>query len=100
MTTKSTHDAIVKNVMAKSGLNADAEVYPPEALADEEPRYLRRQKPVEIRRRKFGRKSWPAYRRWLLAGASLIAGGWLVYSGTRFFLSSPRVALASGDQIE
>ena len=89
-----------QNTMAKGGMNSEAEVYPPEALADEEPRYLRRQKPVEIRRRKFGRRSWPAYRRWLLAGAGILAGGWLVYGGARFFLFSPRVALASGDQIE
>ena len=34
-------------------MNAEPEIYPPEALADEEPRYLRRQKPLEIRRRKF-----------------------------------------------
>jgi cell division protein FtsQ len=93
---------IAKNspeVLARNGMNAEPEVYPPEALADEEPRYLRRQKPVEIRRRKFGRQ-WPAYRRWLLAGAGLLAGGWLVYAGARFILFSPRVALASEDQIE
>ena len=89
-----------QDTIAKSAMNADPELYPPEALADEEPRYLRRQKPVEIRRRKFGRHNWPAYRRWLLAGASLLAGGWLIYGGTRFFLFSPRVALASEDQIE
>ena len=32
---------------------ADQERYRPELLADDEPRYLRRQKPVEIRRKKF-----------------------------------------------
>jgi cell division protein FtsQ len=88
-----------QDTIAKSAMNAEPEVYPPEALADEEPRYLRRQKPLEIRRRKFGR-NWPAYRRWLLAGAGILAGGWLVYGGARFFLFSPRVALASEDQIE
>jgi cell division protein FtsQ len=87
-------------VLAKSAMNAETEIYPPEALADEEPRYLRRQKPVEIRRRKFGRRNWPAYRRWLFAGACVLGGGWLVYAGARFFLFSPRVALASEDQIE
>ncbi len=87
-------------VLAKSAMNAETELYPPEALADEEPRYLRRQKPVEIRRRKFGRRNWPAYRRWLFAGACLLGGGWLVYVGARFFLFSPRIALASEDQIE
>ena len=80
--------------------HAEPEVYPPEALADEEPRYLRRQKPLEIRRRKFGRRNWPAYRRWLLAGPASSPGGCLAYGGVRFFLFSPRVALASEDQIE
>lgn len=95
MIAKNTPDTIAKNA-----LNAEAEIYPPEALADEEPRYLRRQKPVEVRRRKFGRRNWPAYRRWLVGGACLLAGGWLVYAGARFFLFSPRVALAFEDQIE
>jgi len=58
-------------------MNTAPDVYPPEALADDEPRYLRRQKPLEIRRRKFGRKSWPAYRRWSLIGAGLLAGGFI-----------------------
>lgn len=83
-----------------TGIDAETEVYPPEAVADEEPRYLRRQKPLEIRRRKFGNKNWPAYRRWLLAGASLLAGGGLVYGGARFFLFSRRVELVSEEQIE
>ncbi len=41
----------------------DAEAYPQEVLADEEPKYLRRQKPLEIKRRKFGRKAWRTYLR-------------------------------------
>jgi len=48
----------------------DADVYPQEVLADEEPKYLRRQKPLEIKRRKFGRKAWMTYLRvalWILA---------------------------------
>ena len=36
-------------------------MYPQEVLADEEPKYLRRQKPLEIKRRKFGRKAWKTY---------------------------------------
>ena len=32
---------------------ADADSYRPELITDDEPRYLRRQKPVEIRRKKF-----------------------------------------------
>src|SRR2546423_9079208 len=81
-------------------MNMGPEVYPPEALADEEPRYLRRQKPLEIRRRKFPRKNWPAYRRWLLVGAGIVGGGWAVYQGMRFFLYSSTVQLAHYDQIE
>ena len=81
-------------------MNVERELHPMDALADDEPRYLRRQKPLEIRRRKFGRKSWPAYRRWLVLGAGLLAGGWLAYQGVQFFLFSPRVQLASLDQIE
>ena len=41
----------------------DADAYPQEVLADEEPKYLRRQKPLEIKRRKFGRKAWKTYLR-------------------------------------
>ena len=39
----------------------DADAYPQEILADEEPKYLRRQKPLEIKRRKFGKKAWKTY---------------------------------------
>src|SRR2546429_7454600 len=41
----------------------DADAYRPELIADDEPRYLRRQKPVEIRRKKFSGRGWPFYRR-------------------------------------
>lgn len=81
-------------------MSAEPETYPSEVLADEEPRYLRRQRPLEIRRRKFGRKSWPAYRRWLLAGTLVLAGSALAYESLRFLLFSPRVALSDYDQIE
>jgi cell division protein FtsQ len=76
------------------------EVYPPEVLADDEPRYLRRQKPLEIRRRKFGRKSWPAYRRWTLIGAAILGLGVLSYRGIRFLLFSPTVEFAGSYQVE
>ena len=50
----------------------DAEAFPQEVLAEDEPRYLRRQKPVEIRRRKFGKKAWKSYLRITFAvGATL-----------------------------
>ncbi|MFZ0820385.1 MAG: FtsQ-type POTRA domain-containing protein [Candidatus Acidiferrales bacterium] len=86
--------------MVKANAATDPEAIPQEVLADEEPRYLRRQKPVEVRRRKFGKRTWPAYRRILLAGAILIAGGFVLYEVGDFFLYSPRVTLQSLDQIE
>jgi len=79
---------------------ADSDTYRPELVADDEPRYLRRQKPVEIRRKKFGSKSWSFYRRlsfWILiAGAVLIAGFFTV----RFALYSPQVLLLKTEQID
>jgi cell division protein FtsQ len=81
-------------------MNAEPQLYPPEAVGDEEPRYLRRQKPLEIRRRKFGRRAWPRYRRWMLLGAGVLAGGLLVVESARFLLFSPQVTLAGYDQIE
>ena len=74
--------------------------YRPELIADEEPRYLRRQKPVEIRRKKFSGKSWPFYRRvfvWTVAGAALVT---VVTLSARFALYSPQVMLVKPDQIE
>ncbi len=79
---------------------AASEPYRPELLADEEPRYLRRQKPLEIRRKKFGGRSWPFYRRvlvWTFAGAAGVATA--IVAG-RFLLYSPQVLLLKPDQIE
>jgi cell division protein FtsQ len=79
---------------------AAAEPYRPELLADEEPRYLRRQRPLEIRRKKFGGRSWPFYRRvlvWTFAGAAGLTSA--VVAG-RFLLYSPQVLLLKPDQIE
>lgn len=81
-------------------MSTGPEVYPPEALADDEPRYLRRQKPLEIRRRKFGKKSWPAYRRWMLIAAGILTAGFLGYKGIRFLLFSPSVEFADLYQVE
>lgn len=81
-------------------MTAEQELYPQEVLADEEPRYLRRQRPVEIRRRKFGRRTWSAYRRWMLVSAGVLAGGLLSFQTARFLLFSPPVQLAGLDQIE
>ena len=79
---------------------ADQERYRPELVTDDEPRYLRRQKPVEIRRKKFGGKSWSFYRRmfvWTLVGIALVALAAVV---GRFLLHSPQLLLLKPDQIE
>ena len=77
----------------------DAEVYPQEVLADEEPKYLRRQKPLEIKRRKFGRKAWMTYLRvslWILAGLAVAC---MAYVAENFLLHAPAMALLRPDQI-
>lgn len=79
---------------------AEQEPYRPELVADEEPRYLRRQKPVEIRRKKFSGTTWPLYRRafvWTVVGAALVTGG--VFA-VRYALYSPQMLLIKPDQIE
>lgn len=83
----------------KSGA-ADTDTYRPELLADEEPRYLRRQKPVEIRRKKFAGRSWSFYRRVAILSVAGIAGVSVVVAGVRFLLYSPQLALAKPDQID
>ena len=75
-------------------------LYQPELLAEEEPRYLRRQKPMEIRKRKFTRRSWAFYRRVLLVSVAVLAGGAVLFVSGRFFLFSPQVLLLKPDQIE
>jgi cell division protein FtsQ len=77
----------------------DAEAYPQEILADEEPKYLRRQKPLEIKRRKFGRKAWKGYLRvsmWI--GAGIVVAGFAYVTG-QFLLHSPAMALLHPEQI-
>jgi cell division protein FtsQ len=80
-------------------MSKEPDNFPPEALNDDEPRYLRRQKPVEVRR-KFGRKTWPVYRRVLMGGVVALAAGFVLFAAARFFLFSPSVRLASLDQIQ
>jgi cell division protein FtsQ len=77
----------------------DAETYPQEILADEEPKYLRRQKPLEIKRRKFGRKAWSTYLRvavWVIAGAAV---SFAAYELGYFLLASPEMALVHPEQV-
>ena len=83
-----------------SAAAAEQESYRPDLVTDEEPKYLRRQKPVEIRRKKLGGKTWPFYRRvfvWTVTGAALITAG---YFGARYALYSPQMLLVKPDQID
>ena len=77
----------------------DADVYPQEVLADEEPKYLRRQKPLEIKRRKFGRKAWMTYLRvsgWIAGGVAVTG---MAYVVANFLLHAPAMALVHPEQI-
>jgi cell division protein FtsQ len=78
----------------------DAEAYPQEILADEEPKYLRRQKPLEIKRRKFGKKAWKGYARvslWAGVGLAVATASYLI---GHFLLSAPAMALIHPDQVQ
>jgi len=79
---------------------AEADAYRPELIAEDEPRYLRRQKPVEIRRKKFSGRGWPFYRRLLVLTLVAVAGITAAVYGTRFLLYSPAMLLLKPDQIE
>jgi cell division protein FtsQ len=86
--------------MPRNATAADADTYRPELLGDEEPRYLRRQKPVEIRRKKFGGRSWPFYRRVLFYGVVGIAGASAAWTTGRFLLYAQPMLLIKPEQIE
>ena len=64
----------------------DADAFPQELLVEDEPRYLRRQKPVEIRRRKFGKKAWKSYLRITIAVGVTLAFATAVYALGAFLL--------------
>lgn len=68
-------------------------------LADEEPKYLRRQKPVEIKRRKFGRTAWKTYLRVTMWTAIGLGAAGAAFECGRFLLTSPQMALLHPDQI-
>jgi len=90
----------VKSMPRNAASAADADAYRPELIGEDEPRYLRRQKPVEIRRKKFAGKSWSFYRRMLVLGAVAIAGFTAAGVAGEFLLYSPQVALLRPDQLE
>ncbi len=90
----------VKAIPRSASGAAEADSYRPELLADDEPRYLRRQKPVEIRRKKFTGRGWPFYRRVLVLSLGGVAGVTAAYYGTQFLLYSPSMLLLKPDQIE
>jgi cell division protein FtsQ len=85
--------------MPRNAAAAD-DSYRADTVHEDEPRYLRRQKPVEIRRKKFGGKSASFYRRAFVFGvvvtglitAAALAGDFLYHS--------PQVALLKPEQIE
>jgi len=86
-----------RNASAAAG---EQEAYRPELVTDDEPKYLRRQKPVEIRRKKLGGKTWPFYRRvfvWTLMSAAMIS---VAYLSARYALYSPQMLLLKPDQID
>jgi cell division protein FtsQ len=89
----------VKAIQRNASAAAEADSYRPEMMADDEPRYLRRQKPVEIRRKKFSGRGWPFYRRVLVLSFAGVAGVTAAAYGMQFLLYSP-VMLLKPDQIE
>ena len=78
----------------------DADAYPQEVLADEEPKYLRRQKPLEIKRRKFGKKAWKTYLRVAFWSVIALAAAATSYALGHYFLVSPEMALIHSDQVQ
>jgi len=74
----------------------DAEAYPRELFADDEPKYLRRQKPVEVKRRKSARMGYLRAMAWF---AAALAAAFLGYHFCRFLLTSPQMALVHPEQV-
>ncbi len=86
--------------ISRGATAGDGETYRPELLGDDEPRYLRRQKPVEIRRKKFSGRSWPFYRRVLFSGVVGIASVSAAWTAGRFLLYGQQMLLIRPEQIE
>ena len=78
----------------------DADAYPQEVLADEEPKYLRRQKPLEIKRRKFGKKAWKMYLRVTFWCVIALAAAATSYAVAHYLLVSPEMALVHSEQVQ
>jgi cell division protein FtsQ len=86
--------------MPRNAAAAEADSYRPDSLHEDEPRYLRRQKPVEIRRKKFAGRSASFYRRAFIFGiAATVLIGAAAFAGD-FLYHSPQVALLKPDQVE
>lgn len=66
---------------------------------DEEPRYLRRQKPVEIKRHKFGRREWRGYFRAFFLAIGCLAVVLALVFAVHFAFFSPRFLLLHPSQI-
>ena len=82
-----------------SAAATEQEAYRPELVTDEEPKYLRRQKPVEIRRKKLGGRGLSFYKRvfvWTIVGGATITAA--VFA-VRFALYSAQLLLVKPDQI-
>jgi cell division protein FtsQ len=90
----------VKAIQRNASAAAEADSYRPELIAEDEPRYLRRQKPVEIRRKKFSGRGWPFYRRVFVLSFAGVAGVTVAFYGMQFLLYSPSMLLLKPDQIE
>jgi cell division protein FtsQ len=86
--------------MLRNASAADADSYRPDLLHEDEPRYLRRQKPVEIRRKKFGGRSASFYRRAFVFGVIATALITAAAFAGDFLYHSPQVALLKPDQVE
>jgi cell division protein FtsQ len=82
------------------GAPAETDSYRPELLGEDEPRYLRRQRPLEIRRKKFSGRSWSTYRRVLVSCFAMITLLIAAYMSFQFLMDSPQVLLLKPAQVE
>jgi cell division protein FtsQ len=90
----------LKAMQRNASAAAEADSYRPELIADDEPRYLRRQKPVEIRRKKFSGRGWSFYRRMLILMVVGASGAAAALYAIQFLLYSPHMLLLKPEQIE